>query len=93
MRPVMSRAAIARALALAAPLALASCSTTRPAAVQPQPAAAPPACLAVKAYTPDQLETLAAAVRALPPDSPLRRLVVDDARLRDAARAACASSM
>ena len=70
MRPVMRRALIARALALAAPLALASCSTTRPAAVQPQPPAAPPACLAVKAYTPDQLEEMAAAVRALPPDSP-----------------------
>lgn len=86
MRPVIRRALIALALPLAAPLALASCTTTRTAAT---PAAAPPACLAVRAYTPDQLAAMAAAVRALPPDSPLRRMVVDYARLRDEARAAC----
>ena len=74
-------AAIAPVLITLAPLALASCSTTRSAAVR-DPAAAPPACLAVKAYTPDQLAAMAAAVRALPPDSPLRGLVVDDAAAR-----------
>jgi hypothetical protein len=89
MHPVMRRVLIA----LVAPLALASCSTTRPAAVQPQPAAAPPGCLAVKAYTLDQLEQMAAAVRALPPDSPLRGLVVDYARLRDEARAECGGAV
>jgi len=91
MGPVMRRALIV----LAAPLALASCATTRsasPTPVMPQSAAAPPACLAVKAYTQDQLEQMAAAVRALSPDSPLRELVVDYARLRDEARAACAGS-
>jgi hypothetical protein len=96
MRPIMRCTRIVPAVSVfariaVAPLALASCSTTRPAtspAVAPQPAA-PPACLAIKAYRPGQLETLAAAVRALPPDSPLRGLVVDYARLRDAARAGC----
>lgn len=75
-------------IALAAPLALAGCATSRPAA--PRPASAASACLALKAYTPDQLRALAAAVRALPQDSPLRGLVVDYERLRDEARASCA---
>lgn len=79
-------------IALTAPIVLASCATSRPAppaAGALRAAAAPPACLAVKAYTSDQLEQMATAVRALPPDSPLRGLVVDYARLRDEARAAC----
>jgi hypothetical protein len=89
MRFRMRRGRIVPVLIAFAPLALASCSTIRPATA---PAVAPrlAACLAVKAYTPGQLAALAAAVRALAPDSPLRGLVVDDARLRDAARAACA---
>ena len=93
MRPRMHRAwiipaAIAPVLIALAPLALASCSTTRSATVR-DPAAVPPACLAVKAYTQAQLEQMAAAVRALPPDSPLRGLVVDYGRLRYEARSAC----
>lgn len=84
MRPVAMRRVLS---ALAAPLALAGCSTTR---LTTMPSATAPACIAVKAYTPDQLATLAATVRALSPDSPLRGLVVDYARLRDEARAACA---
>lgn len=89
MRPIMRQALIA----LAAPLVLASCAMTRPAMPElaaPRSAAAPPACLAVKGYTQAQLEQMADAVRALPPGSPLRDLVVDYGRLRDEARAACA---
>lgn len=81
-------------IALAAPLALAGCATSRPAAptaAASQPASAASACLALKAYTPDQLRALAAAVRALPQDSPLRGMAVDYERLRDEARAACAA--
>jgi hypothetical protein len=55
----------------------------------PLPAVASPSCIAVKTYTQDQLDQMAAAVRALPAESPLQGLVVDYQRLRDEARAAC----
>ena len=82
------RAAIVPVLIALATLPLANCSTTRP-ATAPVVAPSLTACLAVKVYTPDQLESLAAAVRALAPDSPLRGFVVDYARLRDAAKTSC----
>lgn len=81
------------AFLLVAAMAMLPGCATRPAVppiTAPLPAVAAPTCVPVKAYTPDQLAAMSAAVRALPPASPLRGLVVDYERLRDEARASCA---